>query len=160
MKTRVHCRKLMPACLLVAALTFSLALSGCADLFNSSSSSSGSSSADSSRAAVPAQPEYYYSSFPDVPIPVEMKATKDSYAVYTQGNIRVGMETFSGRVEINSLNKAMHDYMTRDGWGLYSGSQGSKQTALVFVKDNMLAVVITTDGSMSTEMRVYMTQKI
>lgn len=154
MKTSASFRKLLPAFLLVA----SLALSGCADLFSGSSSSS---SSDSGRAAAaPAQAEYYYSSFPDVPIPVEMKSTKDSYAVYTSGNIKVGMETFTGRVEINSLNRAMHDYMTRDGWGLYSGSQGSKQTALVFVKDNMLAVVITTDGSMSTEMRVYMTQKI
>ncbi len=153
MKTSATFRKLLPAFLIVAALTFT----GCADLF---SGSSNSSSADSGRAAgAPAQAEYYYSSFPDVPIPVEMKSTKDSYAVYTQGNIKVGMETFSGRVEINSLNRAMHDYMTRDGWGLYSGSQGSKQTALVFVKDNLLAVVITTDG-MYTEMRIYMTQKI
>jgi hypothetical protein len=155
MKISVTCRKLLPAFLLVSAL----ALSGCADLFSGFSSSGASSDSGYSTAA-PARPEYYYSSFADVPIPVEMKSTKDSYSVYTSGNIKVGMETFTGRVEINSLNQAMRDYMTRDGWGLYSGSQGSKQTALVFVKDNLLAVVITTDGSMSTEMRVYMTQKI
>ena len=136
---------------------FALALlsSGCADLFNSGSSSSGNDTAYVEPVA-----EYYYGDFDDVPIPKEMKPNKEGYVVSTQGNVKVGMQVFTGRVEINSLGRAIRDYMSREGWSLFSDSSGPKQSMLVFNKGDRLCVIITVDGSMQTEMRVYVNNKI
>ena len=147
MNTKALYRKLTPVCFVLMALL----VYGCSALGLSSSE-------PADEAASP--PEYYYSNFEDVPIPVQMKATSESYIVHTQGGVKLGMEAFSGRVEPVSLNKAMHDYMMRDGWSLYSFSSGPKQAVQVFVKDNMLSVIITNDGALSTEMRVYITQRL
>jgi hypothetical protein len=106
------------------------------------------------------QSGYYYGVFEDVPIPNEMKSTKEGYIVYAPGNIKMGMDVYSGRVEINSLNNAIESYMANDGWSFYSGCRGPKQNALVFSKGNFLSFIITTDGSINTEMRIYVTQKI
>ena len=144
------CRKLPPVCLLLALL---LTL-GCSSMKNSSLGDS------SDQAYGEPSAEYYYGSFEDVPIPVQMKATQDGYIVYTQGNVKVGLETFTGWVNVNSLNQAMRDYMARDGWSLYAASRGAKQTVQIFVKDSMLSVIITNDNTFGTEMLVYVTQKI
>jgi hypothetical protein len=117
-------------------------------------------SADSSAATTPQQAEFYYGAFEDVPIPKEMKSTKEGYIVYAPGNVKLGMEVYSGRVEINSLINAMEQYMANDGWSFYSGCRGPKENALVFAKGNFLSVITTTDGSLNTQMRIYVTQKV
>jgi hypothetical protein len=137
--------------LMVAILLLAAGSTGCA-YFNGG--------ADASAAATTQQAEFYYGSFEDVPIPKEMKSTKEGYIVYAPGNVKLGMAVYSGRVEINSLNNAMEQYMANDGWSFFSGCRGPKENALVFTKGNFLSVITTTDGSMNTEMRIYVTQRV
>jgi hypothetical protein len=145
-KANQHHFALIVSILLLAALS-----TGCA-YFNSG--------ADSSAASTTPQAEFYYGPFEDVPIPKEMKSTKEGYIVYAPGNVKLGMAVYSGRVEINSLNNAMEEYMANDGWSFFSGCRGPKENALVFAKGNFLSVITTTDGSVNTEMRIYVTQKV
>lgn len=148
MRTNAIKIRLSAICLLLLAF----AVSGCSG-FNFGGGS------DNETTTAPVA-EYYYGDFDDVPIPREMQPNKEGYVVYTQGHVKIGMQVFKGNVETASLNRAMVEYMTRDGWTLYSGSQGPKQTMLVFMKGDRLSVLVTIDGSLSTEMRVYVTQKI
>ncbi|MDL2307896.1 hypothetical protein LJC48_07765 [Desulfovibrio sp. OttesenSCG-928-C06] len=141
---------------IISLFAMAMLTSGCADLFNGS----GSSSSDSDTAYVEPVADYYYGEFDDVPIPKDMKPSKEGYLVSTQGNVKVGLQVFSGRVEINSLNRAISEYMSRDGWTLFSASSGAKQNMLVFNKGDRLCVIITVDGNINTEMRVNVTHKI
>ncbi|MDR1243350.1 MAG: hypothetical protein LBM00_11310 [Deltaproteobacteria bacterium] len=138
--------------IVIVSLMVTLALSaGCA-LFNNNAAET---------PAAQGQPaEFYYGSFEDVPIPKEMKSTKEGYIVYAPGNVKLGMDVYSGRVEINSLNNAMEGYMANDGWSFYSGSRGPKQNVMVYTKGNFLSIITTTDGALNTEMRIYVTQKV
>ncbi|MDL2314567.1 hypothetical protein LJC36_06260 [Desulfovibrio sp. OttesenSCG-928-C14] len=135
-------------------MLLALAAAGCAQNSGGSYNSSGNDVV-----ATPVS-EYYYADFDDIPIPVEMQPTKDGYAVFTPGNIRLGMRTFEGRVEITSLNEAMSRYMERDGWTIYSGLSGNKQAVRVFNKDQRLCIILTTDEPMYTRMQVHVTQKL
>ncbi|MDR2891503.1 MAG: hypothetical protein LBV80_00200 [Deltaproteobacteria bacterium] len=152
MKTK-NARLLAP---LFGLLLLTLFSTGCAEMFGSGS---GDTTASGEVTAVPVA-EYYYGTFDDVPLPVEMQPTKEGYVVRTTGNVKLGLQTYSGRVEIKSLNRAMHDYMLRDGWALYSESQGPKETVMVFNKDARLCVIITEDGAVNTAMRINVTQKL
>jgi hypothetical protein len=144
-KANQHKFPVIASILLLAALS-----TGCA-YFNR---------ADSSAASTTPQAEFYYGPFEDVPIPKEMKSTKEGYIVYAPGNVKLGMAVYSGRVEITSLNNAMEEHMVNDGWSFFSGCRGPKENALVFAKGNFLSVITTTDGPMNTEMRIYVTQKV
>ena len=95
-------RRLVPTMLL--GLTLALT-GGCADLEFSNPFSSTSDVND-----------VYYSKFPDIPIPSDMKSDIGETLVSSTPNaVKVGLETFSGRVESSSLASAMTHNMTPQG---------------------------------------------
>lgn len=133
-------RRLFPALLLGLALT----LTGCAGLEFSNPFSSASDVND-----------VYYSKFPDIPIPSDMKSDlKETLVSTTPNAVKVGLETFSGRVESSSLASAMTHNMTPQGWVL-RGQITGKRTMQLFEKDGRFAVIYLYDGMLDTSMEVW-----
>ena len=128
-------RRLFPAILLGLALT----LTGCAGL-EFSNPFSGTSDVN----------DVYYSKFPDIPIPSDMKSDlKETLVSTTPNAVKVGLETFSGRVESSSLASAMTHNMTPQGWVL-RGQITGKRTMQLFEKDGRFAAIYLYDGMMDT----------
>ena len=133
-------RRLFPAILLGLALT----LTGCAGL-EFSNPFSGTSDVN----------DVYYSKFPDIPIPSDMKSDlKETLVSTTPNAVKVGLETFSGRVESSSLASAMTHNMTPQGWVL-RGQITGKRTMQLFEKDGRFAAIYLYDGMMDTSMVVW-----
>lgn len=133
-------RCLFPAVLLGLTLT----LTGCAGLEFSNPFSSTSDVND-----------VYYSKFPDIPIPSDMKTDlKETLVSTTPNAVKVGLETFSGRVESSSLASAMTHNMTPQGWVL-RGQITGKRTMQLFEKDSRFAVIYLDDGMVNTTMEVW-----
>ena len=134
-------RRLVPTMLL--GLTLALT-GGCADLEFSNPFSSTSDVND-----------VYYSKFPDIPIPSDMKSDIGETLVSSTPNaVKVGLETFSGRVESSSLASATTNNMTPQGWVL-RGQVTGKRTMQLFEKDGRFAAIYLYDGMMNTTMEVW-----
>lgn len=99
--------------------------------------------------------DVYYSKFPDIPVPSDMKSDIGETLVSTTPNaVKIGLETFSGRVESASLASAMTHNLTPQGWVL-RGQVTGKRTMLLFEKDERFAVIYLYDGMMNTTMEVW-----
>lgn len=133
-------KKTMTLCLLSLAL---FALSAC------TTGSNGSTTA-SVDVAAPEQPLYY--SFSDISVPPEMKL-KDTFVIGTMSE-QTGYHMFKGNVEFRSLANAMIQNMRRDGWTLTFQFQ-SPRTLLLFAKADRFSVLNITDGSMNTELEIW-----
>ncbi len=139
------------ACLCLMAL----ALAGC---FGSSSSDTGST-AGSADTSAPAR-DYYYDQFPDVAIPVDMSASaKDTFITYTADGLKLGMQVFSGRVEMGSLITVMQRYMLRDGWNLRSVFRAHR-SILVFERSDRICALYISEGLVYTEMLVFVSPRL
>lgn len=104
--------------------------------------------------------ETYMAQFEDVPIPSDLKVERSRSLVTTaQNGMRVGLVTVSGRVEINSLNNAMVNNMSNNGWALRGSSSGSK-TMQIYEKPERLAVIYTYEQTIDTIMEVWVVQRL
>ena len=103
--------------------------------------------------------DYYYDEFADVPIPVDMTPEKDRFTILGTGGVKLGIEEFSGRVDVTSLVNAMQNYMLRDGWTLRSMFRANR-SILVFEKPDRICSLYFVDGSFSTSMLVFVSPKL
>ena len=75
----------------------------------------------------PSLTESYVSQVRDVPIPAPMESlTKESYVTVGHDGGRIGLESFSGRVEVTSLSHIMMQNMAKSGWQLRGSSTGMR----------------------------------
>jgi hypothetical protein len=94
-----------------------------------------------------------YYDFDDIRIPSEMKVNKKDSFVYTSGRLKVGILSFSGRVEPDSLGAFFQNNMPTDGWRLIS-SVKFRGTMLVFLKEDRVCVITIKESIFTTALDV------
>ena len=91
--------------------------------------------------------------FNDVLIPSEMKLNQKDSFVYTSAQFKVGILSFKGNVEPESLASFFQNNMPKDGWRLISTVK-YKETMLVFLKDERACVITIEEHTFSTSLKV------
>lgn len=103
---------------------------------------------------------YYFSEFPDIPIPNDMGESKnDTVITIASSGAKYGVQRFTGRVEPVSLMNAMRRNMADNGWTLRSLLR-SKESVLIFEKPDRMAVLHINDGLVFTEMRIFVSSRL
>ena len=135
---------------LFAALAAALMLTGCA----------GSGFEIKNPFEQPSLTESYVSQFRDVPIPAPMESlTKESYVTVGHDGGKIGLESFSGRVDLPSLANIMMQNMARSGWQLRGSSAGMRSIQL-YQKEPHYAVIFYNDGILKTAMDVWVVNNV
>lgn len=134
----------MKARRMLATMVFALMLAGCSSMPSISNPFEQPSITDT-----------YISQFRDVPIPAPM-STNPSETLVTvapDGN-KFGLESFSGRVDGNSLANVMMQNMARQGWQLRGSSVGVRSVQL-YEKSPHYAAIFYRENIMKTSMDVW-----
>ena len=102
----------------------------------------------------------YPSEFSDIFIPREMKAVdKQTAIIHNQDGTRAGTQVFEGRVDLQSLVSAMLYNMSQRGWIPRSVFRG-QSSAMVFEKENNVALITAAEGVYHTTMNLWVAKKI
>lgn len=110
-------------------------------------------------AQAPAESRFMYYNFPDVRVPVEMKADESQMFVHGMGHKQTGVLVFSGNVDFMSLTKAMIATMQQDGWELRFQFT-SPRTLLLFTKPTRFAILNITDtSSFNTDLEIWVSPR-
>ncbi len=91
--------------------------------------------------------------FSDILIPSEMKLNQKDSFVYTSAHFKVGILSFSGNVEPDSLASFFETNMPKDGWRLISTLK-YRETMLLFLKDERACVITIKEKTFSTSLKV------
>lgn len=91
--------------------------------------------------------------FNDILVPSEMKLNQKDSFVYTSAQFKVGILSFSGRVEPGSLASFFQNNMPKDGWRMISTVK-YRETMLVFLKDERACVITIKEEFFSTKLKV------
>lgn len=132
---------------LALLLTFSLFLTGCADI---------------NPFAAPANPEAaVYSQFSDIPVPKDMSTNAGrTFVNYGQDGTKVGLETLEGRIPSLTLTRVMINNMLRDGWSIRATASGSSRYMQLFERDNRYAVIYYYDQTTSYAMEIWVATRL
>jgi hypothetical protein len=104
--------------------------------------------------------DVYLSQFPDIPIPADMKSnSKNTLVSTTPDGIKIGLETFTGRVQAPSLANAMIHNMSRQGWSL-RGSVTGNRTMQLHEKEERFAVIYLYESALNTTMEVWIVNRL
>jgi hypothetical protein len=139
-----------PAALLILFLFAQWALVGCA------STSPKGGGAASSETAIKAS----FSGFEDVMIPSDISVDRKKSQVYSAGKFKVGLLTFKGRVEPESLADFFQTNLPRNGWKLMTNLKDRAQT-LIFLRDERVCMITISENWWNTvcEVRVGLLEK-
>lgn len=97
----------------------------------------------------------YTSQFPDIPVPMEMKAkATKSMTTFNADGQKVGIEIFSGNVDHISLGKAMSLNVNAQGWVLRGLTQGER-TLQIYTKDTRYLIVMINKSVIGSEMELW-----
>jgi hypothetical protein len=138
------------AALVVLLLSAQWALIGCA------STPPKEGGAASSETALRAS----FSGFEDVLIPSDISVDRKKSQVYSAGKVKVGLLTFKGRVEPDSLADFFQNNLPRNGWKLMTSLKDREHT-LIFLKDDRVCLISIGETWFSTvcEVRVGLVDK-
>jgi hypothetical protein len=139
-----------PAALLILFLFAQWALVGCA------STSPKGGGAASPETALKAS----FSGFEDVMIPSDISVDRKKSQVYSAGKFKVGLLTFKGRVEPDSLADFFQTNLPRNGWKLMTNLKDRAQT-LIFLRDERVCMITISENWWNTvcEVRVGLLEK-
>jgi hypothetical protein len=139
-----------PAALLILFLFAQWALVGCA------STSLKGGGAASSETALKAS----FSGFEDVLIPSDISVDRKKSQVYSAGKFKVGLLTFKGRVEPDSLADFFQTNLPRNGWKPMTILKDRAQT-MIFLKDERVCMITISENWWNTvcEVRVGLLEK-
>jgi hypothetical protein len=101
-----------------------------------------------------------FSGFEDVVIPSDISVNKKKSQVYSAGKVKVGLLTFEGRVEPDSLADFFQNNLPRSGWKLMTSLKDREHT-LIFLKDDRVCLITIGETWFSTvcEVRVGLVDK-
>jgi hypothetical protein len=91
--------------------------------------------------------------FSDILIPSEMKLNQKDSFVYMSPQFKVGILSFSGNVEPDSLASFFQNNMPKDGWRQISILK-YRETMLLFLKDERACVITIKEKTFSTSLKV------
>ena len=136
--------------LLLLSLFALWALAGCAS----------SAKKDTSTASSETALGVSFSGFEDVTVPSELSPVKKKSQVYSAGRNKVGLLTFEGRVEPDSLASFFQNNLPRSGWKQLTALK-DRDNVLVFLKDDRVCLITISEGWYYTvcEVRVGMVEK-
>jgi len=101
------------------------------------------------------KPRGVYYDFDDILVPSELTLDKKNSFVYGSGQSRVGILSFSGRVEPASVASFFQNSMQTDGWSLVSSFK-YREYLLSFLKPDRACVITISEKSFSTTVEVRM----
>ncbi len=101
-----------------------------------------------------------FSGFEDVVIPSDISVNKKKSQVYSAGKFKVGLLTFQGRVEPDSLADFFQNNLPRSGWKLMTTLKDQDHT-LIFLRDDRVCLITIGEGWFTTvcEVRVGLVEK-
>ena len=101
-----------------------------------------------------------FSGFEDVLIPSDISVDRKKSQVYSAGKVKVGLLTFKGRVEPDSLADFFQNNLPRNGWKLMTNLKDRDQT-LIFLKDDRVCMITISEDWWNTvcEVRVGLVDK-
>lgn len=103
---------------------------------------------------------YFFSEFPDIPIPNDMSESRnETFITFAPSGIKCGTQRFSGRVEVVSLMNTMRRNMANNGWTLRSVLR-AKESTLVFEKPDRIVTLQISDGVIFTDMRIFVSSRL
>ncbi len=94
-----------------------------------------------------------YNGFKDIPIPEPMLLDSRNSSVSTLKGITTGIEIYTGRLEIASLNDTMRENMRNHQWILVAFLDNSKYIQ-VYQKGNLLAIISLSKQTINTGLEV------
>jgi hypothetical protein len=94
-----------------------------------------------------------YYDFADILIPSELTIDKKHSFVYSTSQLKVGILTFKGRVESDSLAAFFHTNMLRDGWRVICTLKYG-ETMIVFRKEDVACVITINENLFTTVLEV------
>ena len=139
----------LKTCLAILTVAFSmLTVTGCS-LLNQQQTAS---PADDHQAAGQALSKYY--DFDDVQVPAKMKLDKDRSNVMRVGDFKAGVIVLNANLDAESLANFFMEAMAKDNWKL-KGADKYPGMYLFFAKPGKAAVVRITEGTMDTEVVIW-----
>ena len=138
------------AALVVLLLFAQWALTGCA---STAPKEAGTASSETALRAS-------FSGFEDVLIPSDISVDRKKSQVYSAGKVKVGLLTFKGRVQPDSLADFFQNNLPRNGWKLMTNMKDRDQT-LIFLKDDRVCMITIAEDWWNTvcEVRVGLVEK-
>lgn len=143
------------------ALFFLAAIPGCGSQGGRANSPPPNPVGDSSSAGVSsvseslppsARPLFY--DFPDIPVPQELDLhADDSYVVQT-GQVKTGLLTLRGRVDLTSVINFFQLAMTRENWKP-RGDFRYRRSILIFEKPDKICVIRLYEGTIHTYVEIF-----
>lgn len=101
-----------------------------------------------------------FSGFEDVLIPSDISVDRKKSQVYSAGKVKVGLLTFKGRVEPDSLADFFQNNLPRNGWKLMTSLKDRDHT-LIFLKDDRVCLITISETWFTSvcEVRVGLVEK-
>lgn len=90
--------------------------------------------------AISSGPRPLYYDFPDIPIPVELKLVSEDSSTFQSGNMKSGILTLRGRVDLNSVINFFQMAMPRENWKPKGGFR-YRRSILMFEKPEKTCVI-------------------
>lgn len=113
-----------------------------------------------SEEAQPVSAPFFFSEFPDVPIPKDMSEERGkTYISFSPSGMKGGVQHFSGRLEVVSLMNTMRRNMANHGWTLRALLR-SKESVMVFEKSDQICTMHVSDGMIYTDMIIFMSPRL
>ena len=96
-----------------------------------------------------------YYDFPDVLIPGELKVKTKRSSIYRTPGFVAGLLVFQGRVDGNSLSAFFENNMAKDNWRSKAAIKFNPMI-LIFEKENRVCVIRIEEGTLTTDVEVWM----
>ncbi len=97
-----------------------------------------------------------YYDFKDVPVPTELDIRREKSFAFQTTEFTIGLLTFYGNVEADSLIGFYNNKMPEDGWRFLSSFKSPKNI-LFFLKENRFCIITITSKTFTTELEILVT---
>ena len=97
-----------------------------------------------------------YYDFKDVPVPTELDIKREKSFAFQTTDFTIGLLTFYGNVEADSLISFYNNKMPEDGWRFLSSFKSPKNI-MFFLKENRFCIITITSKTFTTELEILVT---
>ena len=97
-----------------------------------------------------------YYDFKDVPVPTELDIKREKSFAFQTTDYTIGLLTFYGNVEADSLIGFYNNKMPEDGWRFLSSFKSPKNI-MFFLKENRFCIITITSKTFTTELEILVT---
>jgi len=97
-----------------------------------------------------------YYDFKDVPVPTELEIKREKSFAFQTTDFTIGLLTFYGNVEADSLIGFYNNKMPEDGWRFLSSFKSPKNI-MFFLKENRFCIITITSKTFTTELEILVT---